>query len=238
MTRLIWQYALYGLACYLLSNFNFAVFISKRFKHRDIRTVGSGNPGTTNMFRAFGLRTGLITFVCDMMKGFVCALGGRLLFGYVAESVGLTGAELENAALFGGYVGGLFAGLGHVFPVLFGFKGGKGFATGIGFFLAVDPLVAVMAIIVGSVVLLATDLMSPFAILFFTIMTLRSAISLLPDRWPHFVAVALYYAMVLFAHRHNIKRLYHGQENKMGIAKYFRKKDKEDEDDDNEKTDN
>ncbi len=218
---------MFGIVCYIICNFNFAVFISRKFKHTDIRTVGSGNPGTTNMFRAFGLKFGLITFVCDMLKGFVCAMGGKLLFAWLAESVGLTGAEAEYASLFGGYLGGLCAGIGHVFPVLFGFKGGKGFATGIGLFLAVDPLVAVMAVLVGGVVLLATDMMSPFAILFFTIMTLWSAFSLLPEKLPHFIVVVLYYALVLFAHRHNIKRLYHGEENKMGITKLLKKRDKD-----------
>lgn len=223
MDNFLWQYALYGLICYLLCNFNFAVFISKKFKHQDIRTVGSGNPGTTNMYRAFGFKAGLITFVCDALKGVVCALCGKLLFGFFATNAGLEQSVIENAALFGGYIGGLCAGLGHIFPVLFKFKGGKGFATGVGFFLVMNPLITLMAVIIGIIVLLITDLMSVFALLFFTIITLASALQLLPELWVHFVVVAMYYLIVIFAHRHNIKRLCHNEENKMGISKLLKK---------------
>ena len=226
MIELWWQYLLFGIACYFLSNFNFAVFISKNFKHTDIRAVGSGNPGTTNMFRAFGLKYGVVTFACDMFKGVICAGGGLLLFYLIGKNMGFEGEELISSYKFGGYFGGLCAGIGHVFPVLYRFKGGKGFATGIGVFLVLNPIFTIIAIIVGFIVLMITDLMSVYAILFFSIITLEGAVTLLPSNYPLFIMVALYYLLVLYAHRHNIKRLYRGEENKMGIARIFgRKKD-------------
>ncbi|MEG1923240.1 MAG: glycerol-3-phosphate acyltransferase [Clostridia bacterium] len=220
-----WQYIIYAIVCYLLCNFNFAVFISKKFKHRDIRNMGSGNPGTTNMFRAFGLKVGILTFICDALKGAICSLGGILLFKALAG--GFTSSpsnEIMNVALFGGYIGGFFAGLGHVFPAFYHFKGGKGFATGVGVFLVLSPLCAILSLILGFVLLLFIDRMSIFALLFFTIITLESAITLLPSRWYLFALTAMYYVLVIFAHRSNIKRLYLGTENPMGISNIFKKK--------------
>lgn len=154
-----WIYLIFALACYFLCNFNFAIFFTKKIKKEDIRSKGSGNPGTTNVFRVYGYKMGLLIFVFDMGKGLVCALAGYLIFG------ALYGNELD--ARFFAYVGGLCAGLGHVFPVVYNFRGGKGFATGIGVFLVADPVFAAIGLVIGVVVLLITDRMSVFALFFF-----------------------------------------------------------------------
>lgn len=198
----------------MLCNFNSAMFFTKKIKGENIREKGSGNPGTTNVFRVYGIKMGLLTFACDMAKGVICALAGYIIFKELYGNV--------NDAKFFAYVGGLAGGIGHVFPIVYNFKGGKGFATGIGVFLVVDPLFAAMALVTGIVVLLITDKMSVFALLFFTIIVMESAVRMLPDMWYMFILVIAYYIMVIYAHRGNIKRLLAGTENTSGIRKIFK----------------
>ncbi|MGN0818436.1 MAG: glycerol-3-phosphate acyltransferase, partial [Candidatus Coproplasma sp.] len=125
-----WYWFLLGAALsYLLGCFNFAVLISK-LKHKDIRTEGSGNPGTMNMSRTFGLKIGIINFVCDALKGVIPVLCGYLIFkGYVFEGTQFIVSDFTR------YLFGTCAVIGHIFPVTMKFKGGKGIATTLGMFL-------------------------------------------------------------------------------------------------------
>ena len=140
----IWYWLLLGAVCsYFLGCFNFAVLISK-LKHKDIRSQGSGNPGTMNMSRTFGWKIGLINFLCDALKGIIPVMVGHLAFVgmYFALSAvppSPAGAAVEegvNVAVsdFARYLFGLCAVAGHVFPVTMKFKGGKGIATTLGVF--------------------------------------------------------------------------------------------------------
>lgn len=124
-----WYYFLIGAAVsYLIGCFNFAVLISK-IKKRDIRGVGSGNPGTMNMSRTFGLKIGVINFLCDAFKGALPVLCGYLIFkDYVFAGT------LVPVSDFARYLFGLCAVVGHVFPVTMKFKGGKGIASTLGLF--------------------------------------------------------------------------------------------------------
>lgn len=125
----LWYWFLLGaVVSYLLGCFNFAVLISK-IKHKDIRNVGSGNPGTMNMSRTFGLKIGLINFLCDALKGAIPVLCGYLIFrGYTFAGTDFAVSD------FARYIFGIFAVIGHIFPVTMKFKGGKGIATTLGMF--------------------------------------------------------------------------------------------------------
>ena len=116
-----WHYfVIAAIVCYLIGCFNFAVLIS-RSKKKDIRNVGSGNPGTMNMTRTFGLKTGIINFFCDLIKGGVPALTGYLLFkGFVFKGTDILVSD------FARYFFGVFVIIGHIFPVTLNFRGGKG----------------------------------------------------------------------------------------------------------------
>ena len=115
-------------ACYLTGCFNFAVVIS-HFKKSDIRNVGSGNPGTMNMTRTFGLKIGAINFFCDVIKGGLPAVIGWLIFrNYVFAGTDVLVSD------FARYFCGLFVIIGHIFPVTMKFKGGKGIASTMGLF--------------------------------------------------------------------------------------------------------
>ncbi|MBD5632743.1 MAG: glycerol-3-phosphate acyltransferase [Clostridia bacterium] len=129
-----WYWFLLAAAvCYLVGCFNFAVLIS-HIKKKDIRNVGSGNPGTMNMTRTFGLKIGGLNFLCDVLKGGLPALAGYFIFkNYVFAGTDILVSD------FARYFFGVFAIIGHVFPVTMKFKGGKGIASTMGLFLFALP---------------------------------------------------------------------------------------------------
>lgn len=122
-----WYWLLIGaVVSYFLGCFNFAILISK-IKRDDIRKVGSGNPGAMNISRRYGLKVGLINFICDGLKGAIPVLAAYFAFrGYYFAGTQVIVSDFMR------YFYALFALLGHVFPVTLRFKGGKGISTTIG----------------------------------------------------------------------------------------------------------
>lgn len=147
-----WQFLLLAIGSYLMGNINFAIIISK-LKKKDIRKLGSGNPGTLNMSRNFGLKIGVLTLLLDIIKGVVPTLTGMLLYRNTFF-VGTT-LPIGEIAMVGC---GFFAVLGHIFPVFMRFKGGKGIATTIGVFLVCNPLVAAISGALAIVFILFTEM--------------------------------------------------------------------------------
>ena len=123
-----WQFLVMAIVCYFIGCFNFARVISKK-RNKDITKIGSGNPGTMNMSREFGLKVGLLTFVCDALKGGVPATISYFLYrGYQFAGTEFIVSDLTR------YLCGLFVIIGHIFPVTMHFKGGKGIASTLGLF--------------------------------------------------------------------------------------------------------
>ena len=118
---------------YLLGGFSSAKFLSK-LKKDDITKHGSGNPGTMNMLRTFGIKFGALTLLMDALKGAIPSLIGFFMFG------GVAGGNVAYIALF---AGGFSAILGHIFPIYYKFKGGKGVACVVGMFAVAEPLWAI-----------------------------------------------------------------------------------------------
>ena len=124
----IWiLFSIFAVVSYLIGNVNNAIWISK-LKKNDIRNLGSGNPGTMNMSRNFGIKIGILTLFLDALKGAIPALIGYFVFLNKSPAVGVP-FDMSDLAK---YAFGFCAVLGHIFPVLFKFKGGKGIATTIG----------------------------------------------------------------------------------------------------------
>lgn len=122
-----WYWLLLGaIVSYFMGCFNFAILISK-FKHDDIRQVGSGNPGAMNISRRYGLKVGLLNFLCDGLKGAIPVLVAYLVF----RNYRFAGTDIVVSD-FMRYFYAIFALIGHVFPVTMKFKGGKGISTTIG----------------------------------------------------------------------------------------------------------
>lgn len=205
-----------AIVSYAIGNINFAVLFSRLIQKKDVRTCGSGNPGTTNMFRVFGLRMGILTFVCDSLKGVVCCLVSQWIFGVFNDPAAVTQV---------GYFAGLFAVLGHVFPAIYRFRGGKGVATAISVMFCMQPILMLCCVLPMIAIILVTDRMSAMSLLYAIFMIVWAWTMLLPSIGPSACAtLTVMFAVVIFAHRHNIKRIFTGKEKRLGVRKALRGK--------------
>ena len=145
-------FVIIALICYCIGSLNFAYLISKLFR-KDITKMGSGNPGTMNMVREFGPVIGFTTFFLDAFKGGLPAVGFYfLLRDYYFAGTGFCVGH------FAEFLCGLFAVLGHIYPITLNFKGGKGIATGIGFFWLTLGVYNPWAFLWGSIAVLSVPL--------------------------------------------------------------------------------
>ncbi|MBQ8615704.1 MAG: glycerol-3-phosphate acyltransferase [Clostridia bacterium] len=196
-------YVILGVVSYLIGNFSSARVIAKA-KHDDITKHGSGNPGTLNTWRAFGFWAGVLTFVLDALKGVIPTLVAYFGFKYV------NGCSAEIAV----YVAGFSVVLGHIFPVMYGFKGGKGIATSIGVYLVINWLVSLIAFAVMIIGMLFVKYASIFTIGYVIAMSIVEICLCNPANWVNYIFISGILALVLYAHRANIVRLFQGKENK------------------------
>lgn len=147
-----WLLVIFAVGSYLIGSINFSIIISKS-KGRDIRNIGSGNPGMMNMSRNFGLKTGIAILLLDMTKGGIPTLLGYLCF----KNVLLDGTPFVLADMTK-YMCGFFAVLGHIFPFYLKFKGGKGIAATIGVFVVANPLYGIASALCGLAFILITSM--------------------------------------------------------------------------------
>ena len=202
------------IAAYLIGSINFAVIFAKAFLKKDVRELGSGNAGTTNVMRNAGFLPGALTFVCDALKGFAATYMGKLIFNYIAETSGDIWAE----GIYGAYICGLACMLGHVFPVFFQFKGGKGVATSVGIFAVCSPWAIIIGLTVFAIFLIISRIVSLSSLIATVTVVVCSVIfsdesaSLLPQ----VILSVLMGVIVVLKHRENIKRLLSGTESKIG----------------------
>ena len=189
---------------YLLGNLNGAVCISTLVAHEDVRSHGSGNAGLTNFIRNYGASKALSVILIDGGKAVVsCLVGGLLLEPY--------GLYLEGAAL-----GGTAVLLGHVFPVLLGFRGGKGILSGLFVALLVDWRIAVLILIVFAAAYLPTQLVSLGSVL----AAMGFGAGFVIFHYDNLIVAlcgVLMAALVLWMHRENVKRLLAGKERKTNL---------------------
>lgn len=204
-------YIILAVVCYFIGNITWARVVAKT-RHDDITKHGSGNPGTLNSWRFYGFWPGVITFVLDMVKGLVSALAGYLIFKYC----GLNG----EIAL---YVGGFACVLGHIFPVVFKFKGGKGIATSIGVFFVADWWVTLICFVAMIVSMLFIKYASICTLLEIIVLSVVEICLVNPANWVNYILICGILFLVLFAHRANIKRLFTGKENKTELLAMLKK---------------
>lgn len=204
-------YIILAVVCYFIGNITWARVVAKT-KHDDITKHGSGNPGTLNSWRFYGFWPGVITFVLDMVKGLVSALAGYLIFKYC----GLNG----EIAL---YVGGFACVLGHIFPVVFKFKGGKGIATSIGVFFVANWWVTLICFVAMIVSMLFIKYASICTLLEIIVLSVVEICLVNPANWVNYILICGILFLVLFAHRSNIKRLFTGKENKTELLAMLKK---------------
>lgn len=207
---------LIAIAAYLLGSIPTGFLLVRLFRRQDIRTVGSGNIGATNVMRAGGKGLGAATFLADMLKG--CAAVWLTLPVWtiaVATSV-VPPLGLRNCQ----GIAALFCVLGHMFPVWLGFKGGKGVATGFGVFLVAIPPAALAAISVFILVLAFSRYVSLASILGSASFPFFAWKFTTGDRPAFFIAVQVFVALLIIVKHHkNIARLVAGTENRIGATK-------------------
>lgn len=211
MTTIFIGAALCLLIGYLLGSLSFSIIVSKLFKGEDIRNYGSKNAGMTNILRTYGKRYALLCGIGDFSKGLAAVLIGRLIF----HLLGIT-------AFDAGYVAGFAAMLGHLFPLYFGFRGGKGVLTGLGVMLSLSPLTFLIVLIIALPLLFGTRIVSLASItgaICYPIITIL--VHSLQGRPVILDAVfaALCGVIVLYMHRANIQRLINGTEYRFGEKK-------------------
>ncbi len=206
-----------ALSAYLIGSINFAVIFTKAFTHTDVRNFGSGNAGTTNVMRVGGMVPGILTFVFDALKGFVACAIGYWLFGHIYNTVDAQWA----LPIYGAYVCGVLCMVGHIFPVFFGFKGGKGVATSVGIFLVCCPWAIIIGLAVFAASVFITKIVSLSSLSATVVVVVLSIVFydrdalLLPQA---FLAAGMG-AIVFLKHTENIKRLIAGEEKKLTIRK-------------------
>ncbi len=156
---------------YLLGSISFAIPVTKLFTGKDIRTMGSGNAGFTNVLRCVSVPAAVITFIGDFAKGICSVFIGEMIFNVMCGSV----PDIEHVAQVGAGVAGLFALLGHLFPLYFGFKGGKGVLISAGIICALDPFCFLSLVVIFLIALAITKTISKCSLtvaVFYPIMTL------------------------------------------------------------------
>ena len=195
-------------AAYLLGSVSFAVIVSRCLYHQDVRQFGSGNAGMTNILRTYGKKAAALTLAGDFLKGVAAVLAGRLIFAAF-------GVDLFDGA----YVAGLFALLGHLYPVYFGFRGGKGILTSIGIIAVINPLVFAGLLVIGLPLIFLTRIVSVGSLAgaaSFPILTLLVDYFTGGISWLDFFFSVVLALLVIWMHRANITRLLNGTENRFG----------------------
>jgi len=183
---------------YLLGSVPVGVLITRRIKPDvDLRSIGSGNIGATNVSRALGAKWGVVTMLCDTLKGLLPVLFARWIG---APPVAIAAA-------------GVAAFVGHVYPVYMSFNGGKGVATSLGIFLGLAPIVALLALFIwvcGSLIARTTTVGSLSAALAIPILIIGASPQG-PLRGPAIIAAFILTPFVFYTHRENIRKILRGE---------------------------
>jgi glycerol-3-phosphate acyltransferase PlsY len=201
---------------YLLGSISGSLLLGK-FRNVDIRSMGSGNAGGTNALRTLGWRFALAVVLVDLGKGALAAL----LALWLVSSV----FALPSAAVAGGCLAGFSAVIGHIWPVYFGFRGGKGAGTAVGAIAVLAPWCILPLLLVWIIIIVGTGYVG--------LATILAGVSLVPTMWVFgpdplpiplgILAVALAVTLI-FTHRGNLARLRQGSENRFEQARLLKRR--------------
>ncbi len=200
--------AVVALVSYLLGSVSFAVIVSRIGAKDDVRSHGSGNAGMTNILRSYGKKMAAFTAIGDFGKGVIAVALGRIIFS-------LAGIQGIDA----GYIAGLFVILGHLYPLFFGFKGGKGVLTSLGAAVIVSPIPFLVIAGIAIPTVFAVKIVSLISVIGFALYpVVVVAVDLLLNK--PFLGELIFALVVsglgIWKHRGNIQRLRAGTEYKFG----------------------
>lgn len=230
----IWQYyaTLIGFVLlsitvsYLLGSVNSAIIVSRLIYKEDIRTHGSGNAGLTNMLRTYGLGAAALTLIGDMLKTAVAIFFTAFLLGISYHG----GISLNDGYC---YMAGLFAVLGHVFPIFYGFKGGKGVLVTATMALILTPIPFVILLLIFAAIVFVSRYVSLGSVCVAILypITLHGYVAFVfsGQQMPGIMALStiLLAIFIVWCHRENLKRISDRTERKISIG--GKKKDKDEE---------
>lgn len=207
------SFIVFGVLAYLLGAIPCGYLVA-RMQGIDIRTVGSGNIGATNVFRSVGKVWGVLTFLCDALKGWIPAglfpvLSARLFAYDGGPALALACACLAIA--------------GHNWPVYLGFKGGKGIATSLGALIGIAPAAAGVGLLCWIIIFAATRYVSVASIFSAVAVAIAAWFRYLPAGLMIPVALSLLCALAIWRHHANIRRLLSGTEHRFQF-KFFQRK--------------
>lgn len=204
---------------YLFGSLNSAILVCKIWKHKDIRDYGSNNAGLTNVLRVFGKGPALATLIFDLIKGVVAVVICRLV---VTNAMDVTFFGDDK---FIGYLAGFIVMLGHIFPIFYGFHGGKGVLLAATTLLTIDPLTCALSVGVFILLVVFTKYVSVGSIAaaisypIFTFIVQMFIIKYPEGAIPDTIVAAMIGAVIVYMHKPNIQRLMNGTENKFGSKK-------------------
>ena len=228
ITDIIIRGVLTAAIAYLFGSISFAVIFTKMSSKQDIREMGSGNAGFTNVLRSVGVVPAVFTLLFDFLKGVIAGFFGRWLFSMIDTAS--DAALSEELIIYGGFIGGVFAIIGHMYPVYFGFKGGKGIVTAAAMMAMTDW--RVFLLIVGTFLLIffiskIISLSSIICAAMYGVYTfiISYFVEYSNGYFPlRYVILTSLFAFVLggfiiIKHKENIKRLLKGEEKKITAKK-------------------
>ncbi len=225
------RFMLVFIVSYLLGSISFAIVISKGIYKKDIRDFGSGNAGMTNILRTFGKKAAVLTFAGDTLKGAAAVWFARFIMRDMiiptapvatnsliifSHEINYTSIEVAETAVFIAVFGAI---LGHLYPIYFKFKGGKGISVICGSMLAATPITTAISFSLFFLIVFTTRIVSLASILSccsYPFVTM--AYFAITDTFsrPNLIASLFFPLIVIYTHRANIKRLIHGTEYKFG----------------------
>ena len=205
-------YLIVGVVAYLLGSIPFGLILVRIFRKQDIREQGSGNIGATNVMRSGSKGLGAATFLLDAAKGFVAVKAAELIANHL--QVGAATAQNLMAAA------ALCAIVGHIYTVWLNFKGGKGVATGLGVFLGIAPLSALIALATFVIVFALSRYVSLASIVAALVFPLAALLRHHERLTPFMVVVVILLPLIVIVKHHaNIRRLLAGTEYRFGKSK-------------------
>lgn len=226
------KWIIVAVEAYLLGSLSFSIIVSKGLFKKDIRTFGSGNAGMTNVLRTFGKKAAALTIAGDVLKGTFAVLIARLIFAnepvILMDRYAFTmfGREIfysnQLTMEIALYIAVLGAVLGHMFPIFFGFKGGKGVSVVAGSMIAVTPVTLLIALSIFFAIVFTTKIVSLGSIIApstYIVWTLCQVYITQTVSVPNLIAAIVLPSIIIWTHRTNIKRLLNGTEYKFGQDK-------------------
>lgn len=216
-----------ALVAYLLGSVNSSILITRLFGQKtDIRKMGSGNAGATNVLRSVGRLPAALTFVFDFLKCVLAVLAGRAIFSYFFQIPGIAPQVIEQT---GAYIAGIVCILGHIFPLYFGFRGGKGVVTSIAMIMIIDWRVSIIVWAAFFIAVIFSKMISlgsvcgagiyPFATFFMTYFYDYHSSAAVPLSYVVIATVSSFIigCIIIIKHWGNIQRIRNGTEKKVSL---------------------